>query len=273
MNLEYEQKVVCELAEEAGERLLRYYQKFHPEQGNSATIPVQLKQGNEPVTEADRVVNEFCVQRLRQLFPQDGILSEELPDDGSRYRAKRTWMIDPIDGTKEFIAGRTGFAIMIGLLFQNRPVLGVVYAPLLRSLYFAVVGQGAFVLREGKTSKIAVSSVDELSDAMLVRSMGEVSILIEQLKQKASIRDEMRIGSIGVKMCLIAEGKAELYLHIGNKAKLWDTCAPEILVIEAGGNVTDLKGHLLDYTTKQVAHQKGILVCNGNLFSKTKQLL
>src|SRR3954469_10003097 len=108
------------IARQAGAILLKYYEQ---------TTSVEWKAPGDPVTVADREASEFIVAELRQLFPEDGILSEEMPDDPSRIKRTRVWMIDPMDGTREFIANRQDFAVMIGLVEAAIPTLGVVYQP------------------------------------------------------------------------------------------------------------------------------------------------
>ena len=106
-------------------------------------LKVDSKTGNEPVTEADRAASELIVKRLSEAFPTDAILSEESPDDGS-HQNDRVWMVDPIDGTKDFIRGEHGFAVMIGLAVKGRPLLGVVSQPTKGFTYAGQVGLGAF---------------------------------------------------------------------------------------------------------------------------------
>src|SRR4051812_31702947 len=109
------------------------------------TFRIDSKPGDEPVTEADHAANALIVARLAAAFPQDGILSEELPDDGSRKHARRVWMVDPIDGTRDFILGDSGFCVMIGLCIDGRPILGVVSQPSTGKTYSGVVGRGAWL--------------------------------------------------------------------------------------------------------------------------------
>src|SRR5215472_54633 len=129
-----ELKEVCRIAKGAGAIL----GKYHPE-----TTAVEWKAPGDPVTIADRRASEFIVDEIRRLFPSDGILSEEMADDPSRIYQSRVWMIDPMDGTREFIAGRDDFAVMIGLVVNGTPQLGVVYQPSTDKMYYAAAGFGA----------------------------------------------------------------------------------------------------------------------------------
>src|SRR5215218_7016746 len=136
---ERELRVGVELARRAGEAALAYYGK---------PMRVEHKgEFDEPVTQADRAVNELIVRALREEFPEDGILAEESVDTDRRIGRERVWMIDPIDGTKGFIAGTGDFAVQIGLAVEGRACLGVLYAPATDVLYWAARGHGSWVLR------------------------------------------------------------------------------------------------------------------------------
>src|SRR5437773_2650281 len=119
---------------------------------------VRWKGCGNPVTEADRSASAFLVSELKRFFPEDGILSEEEPDDAIRLSKPRVWIIDPLDGTIEFIGRRDEFAVMIGLAVDGRANLGVVYQPLTEKLYYAASGSGAFLIENRATRRLRVSS-------------------------------------------------------------------------------------------------------------------
>lgn len=263
--LDNELAVACALAREGGALVRRYHQAWH-RQGQDSDVPVQWKPGDEPVTEADRAVNTLCEERLRAAFPKDGLLTEETPDNGAWRRLLRTWLVDPIDGTKDFIAGRPGFAVMIGLLASGQPVLGVVYLPLLDEIYYATRGGGAFWVRgDGPPRRLRVSSVAVLEEARMVSSASHPSKLVQEVRAAAGIRDEMHIGSVGIKLSLIAAGERDLYINPAGRTKLWDTCGPEIILREAGGRLTDTRGEDLSYAGPELAHRRGLVASNGTL--------
>ena len=133
------------IARAAGAILLHHY--AHP-------TAVEWKAPGDPVTQADRAASALIVDELRRLFPDDGILSEEIPDDSIRLGRQRVWMIDPMDGTREFIAQRDEFAVMIGLVDLGVPVLGVVFQPTADKLYYAAAGTGTFMDQRGVTSPL-----------------------------------------------------------------------------------------------------------------------
>ena len=260
MALPPELAVVLPLVREAGALALRYFLAWH---GGSAAqaLAVELKDEDEPVTAADRAVSELCVSRLRAAFPDDAVVSEELPDDGARHHAARTWLVDPIDGTKDFIAGRPGFAVMIGLLVAGRPVLGAVYQPAADRLFYAWLGAGAtLVLADGPPQRMRVSATRELAAARMVSSAAN-----PELRARAGIRDDQQIGSVGIKLSLVAAGERDLYVNPAGKCKLWDTAAPSIILTEAGGRLTDLRGEPLSYTGQNLSHRRGLVASNGEL--------
>lgn len=270
-----ELRTVVALAREAGALALAYFLAAHggAAAGSAPGLDVQMKDGDEPVTAADRAVNELCVAGLRRAFPDDAVLSEELPDDGARHRAARTWLVDPIDGTKDFIAGRPGFAVMIGLLVAGRPVLGVVYQPAVDRLWYARSGRGAFEnIADRPPRRMGVSAVDVLTEARLVSSASSREELVAKVREAAGIRDEEQVGSVGVKLGLIAAGVRDLYVNPAGRCKLWDTGAPEVILAEAGGQLTDFAGQPLRYT-EALGHSHGIVASNGHLHTAALERL
>lgn len=229
-------------------------------------VAVDRKHGDEPVTEADRAANAALVAAIGSAFPDDAILSEEAEDDGARFAKDRVWMIDPIDGTKDFIAGRPGFATMIGLVIGERPALGVVYQPDCDRLYYATRGAGAFVVEGGGApERLAVSNVADLTAVRMVASASHRDAVIDEVKERIGCRDEENLGSVGLKLGLIARGLRDLYVNPQGHSKLWDACAPEALLVEAGGVLTDRLGKLLDYRRAELANTEGLIASNGVL--------
>lgn len=228
-------------------------------------VRIDSKAGNEPVTEADHAANALIVDRLRAAFPHDAILSEELPDDGSRQGAERVWMVDPIDGTSDFILGDTGYAVMIGLLIEGRPTLGVVSQPTARKTYGGVVGEGAWLETGGGRTPMTTSTLAGPPGIRLVASKTHRTPRVDAVKRALGITDEINIGSVGLKIGLVAENARDLYVYTGGRTKIWDTCGPEAILVAAGGRVTDLDGKPLVYTTTDLYNRRGIVASNGPL--------
>src|SRR5438128_12344251 len=235
--------VATELARAAGAVLLEhYYSPFLVEQKVNALDEL------EEVTAADREANELIVGRLREEFPDDGILAEESADTERRLSKDRVWLIDPMDGTKNFIARDGDFAVQIGLAVRGESVAGVVYQPVRDVLYRASRHGGAWFEAAGEPAEqMSVSSRTQPGEMVLASSRSHRSPRMEQVVQAFRFKDELRRGSVGVKIGLIAEQKADIYLHLSPSTKQWDTCAPEIILAEAGGRSTDLFGPPLRY--------------------------
>jgi 3'(2'), 5'-bisphosphate nucleotidase len=255
----HELEVVTELAREAGAILLRHYHSpFLVEQKVNA-----LKELEE-VTAADRESNDLIVRRLAAEFPDDGILAEESADTERRLDKDRVWMIDPMDGTKNFIRRDGDFAVQIGLAVNGESVAGVVYQPVRDVLYRAARGAGSWIEAPDKSAaRMSVSGVVAPHEMVLASSRNHRSPRMELVVSRFGFKDEVRRGSVGVKIGLITEQLADLYLHMSPGTKQWDTCAPEIILIEAGGRLTDLFGQPLRYNGVRVDNRNGIVATNG----------
>ena len=226
-------------------------------------LGVEMKTGNEPVTVADKRASELIVAGLATRFPDDPVVSEELPTTEQALRAPRLWLIDPIDGTKDFIRGSDGFSVMIGIVRDGRPVLGVVHQPALDRTFIATPDGGAHVITRDGIEPLHVSTVAAAADVRLVASASHRSPDIDRVKQTLGIDDEQNIGSIGVKLCLIAMGLRDLYVNPQAKTKVWDTCAPEAILAGAGGRLTDLFGDPVDYA--ELRQPRGLVASNGHV--------
>jgi 3'(2'), 5'-bisphosphate nucleotidase len=254
-----ELQVAIELARAAGAVLLEhYYSPFLVEQKINALDEL------EEVTAADREANELIVGRLQKEFPDDGILAEESTDTDRRLEKDRVWLIDPMDGTKNFIARDGDFAVQIGLAIGGESVLGVVYQPTRKVLYRAVRGGGAWIEDEDNAAaRMSVSKQTKPGEMVLASSRSHRSPRMEQVVSAFGFKKEMRRGSVGVKVGLIAEQQADLYLHLSPSTKQWDTCGPEAILAEAGGRLTDLFGQPLRYNGVRIDNRNGIVATNG----------
>lgn len=257
--LQHELEVATELARAAGAILLRHYHSpFLVEQKVNA-----LKELEE-VTAADREANDLIVRRLAAEFPDDGILAEESADTERRLDKSRVWMIDPMDGTKNFIQRDGDFAVQIGLAINGESVAGVVYQPVRDVLYRAARGAGSWIeAGDQDAARMSVSSVVAPRQMVLASSRSHRSPRMELVVSSFGFKDEVRRGSVGVKIGLITEQLADLYLHLSPSTKQWDTCGPEIILIEAGGRLTDLFGQPLRYNGVRVDNRNGIVATNG----------
>ncbi len=224
---------------------------------------VRYKTDDEPVTEADRSANLHILARLQAHYPDDGVLAEESKDDLSRLKKERCWIVDPLDGTKEFIARNGEFSIMIGLAIAGRPVLGVVMQPATGLLYGGAQGCGAYLLEDGERVPLTVSRTDIISHMVLVSSRSHRQQIVDRMRKVMRINTERTSGSVGLKAGLIARRLADLYVHPSPGTKEWDLCAPHALLEAAGGRMTDCWGNPLRYNKRDVRGHNGLVASNG----------
>jgi 3'(2'), 5'-bisphosphate nucleotidase len=229
-------------------------------------LDVQHKAGGEPVSQADLESSALVVQRLRESFPDDAILSEELPDDGTRLHNPRAWMIDPIDGTRDFLRGEPGYVVMVGFCFEGRPAVGAVVQPTTGALWLGATGAGSW--KEGPNGDrqaLVVSTIAESHAIRLVSSKSHRSDYYQRFRSSLGITDELALGSVGLKVSLVAEGSRDLYVYPGSQTKIWDSCAPEAILTAAGGTLTDSDGALLTYTEARLQNPRGMVASNGRI--------
>jgi len=250
-----ELRAAATLAEAAGALVARL------RAGSDESLKVEMKPGDEPVTIADRAASDLIVAGLEQAFPGDVVVSEERAVGAAR--AARVWYVDPIDGTKDFIRGGDGFAVMIGLTDGGAPVMGVVHQPTHGRTFWATPA-GAWTQAPGEAARaLRVSEVRDSSAIRLVASKSHRTETIDRVKELLGIADELNIGSVGLKLCLIALGERDLYVNPWPKCKAWDTCAPEVILARAGGRLTDTHGAALRYDVAALGRDDGLIASNG----------
>ena len=253
-----ELSVAVSLAREAGALILKFYEG-----------PLDIEQKNydddsEPVTQADTLANDLIVSRLSHEFSGDGILAEESVDSERRLDKRRVWMVDPLDGTSGFIAGNGDFAVQIGLVENGTCVVGVVYLPLKNILYRAILGEGTYIMQgDGPAELARVSDQKIVSQMRLAASRSHRSPRMNTVVTRLGFKDEIRRGSVGIKIGLIIERKCDVYIHLSPRTKQWDTCAPQLILTEAGGCLTDLFGQPLLYNVRELQNRNGLVATNG----------
>ncbi|MGI8639943.1 MAG: 3'(2'),5'-bisphosphate nucleotidase CysQ family protein [Pyrinomonadaceae bacterium] len=257
--LEKELETAVILAREAGRIILDFY-------ADGFEIEEKIFDDNfsEPVTIADRTASKIICEGLTDAFPDDGILSEEEFDDKKRLTKSRVWIIDPLDGTKGFIEKNGDFAVQIGLAGRGKAILGVVFLPLENVLYFASQNGGAWLVEnEEMPQRLHVSGKSDFTEMLLASSRNHRSPRMNQVVKDFGLKKEVQRGSVGLKVGLIARQICDLYIHLSPRTKHWDTCAPEIILREAGGEMTDLFGAKIIYNTPDVHNLNGVLASNG----------
>lgn len=221
------------------------------------------KADESPVTSADYKANEIIMEILQAQTPDIPIMSEESKNGllADRAHWHRYWLIDPIDGTQEFIARSGDFAVNIALIENNAPVMGVIYWPPGETLYYARKGHGAFKESPIGTKQIHVRKFASLTDDVIM-----IAISRRQSRDKIMCRmnesrtyQTMPLGSCSLKSCFIAEGKADLFLRMGVTGE-WDTGASQCIVEEAGGNILDAHFVPLTYNQRNTTENPDFLV-------------
>jgi 3'(2'), 5'-bisphosphate nucleotidase len=227
-------KFVNNVAREAGKKILDIYM---------TSYDIEIKSDMSPITLADKTSNSIIENRLTEKFPNIPILSEEGNDIPftERKKWKKFWLIDPLDGTKEFIKKNGEFTINIALIYNNYPTFGCVYAPFFNNLYWAFKGMGAYKINENnKKKRIKVKPSSDIKRIVTSRSHLNKEVL--NFINKHHNYELIKMGS-SLKLCCIADGKADLYPRLGLTSE-WDIGAAQCVVEEAGGSV-------LEYTTSK----------------------
>jgi 3'(2'), 5'-bisphosphate nucleotidase len=237
---------VMQIAQEAGEKILEVY--------HAPDFNVETKADNSPLTRADIASHEWISQRLIALNPDIPVLSEESRDITYQERSTwtRFWLVDPLDGTKEFIKRNGEFTVNIALIEQGEAVLGVVHTPALGVTYFAVKGEGAFKLEHGITQ--AITATKDIGDTLnVVASRSHAGPETQALLDKLATDYPVNVVSKGsaLKLCLVAEGSAHFYPRLGPTME-WDTAAAQCVAEQAGAVVTNMKGEKLKYNKENL---------------------
>lgn len=247
MNPEALLATVVEIARDAGAKILTIYERG---------FEVAVKSDGSPLTEADRAADALIHARLGALTPGVPILSEESTgiDYATRRRWSRFWLIDPLDGTKEFVNRNGQFTVNIALIDEGRPVLGVVYVPVTGVTYHGAAGRGARKrLADGATEPLAVRRYAGGPATVVVSRSHRGEAVDAFLARLAQREGEYRTTDMGssLKLCLVAEGGADIYPRLGPTSE-WDVAAGHCIVEAAGGRVTDLHGRPLSYNKENI---------------------
>lgn len=243
-----EESAVAEYAaKEAGSIIMRLFK---------GKFDVHEKSKNNPVTSADLAANRKIHDIIMDRFPQDGWLSEEDKDSTDRLSLSRVWVIDPIDGTKEFIEGVPQFAVSIGFVVEGRPKVAVVYNPAEDRFYQAAAGQGAYLNKQ----PIRVTPRNDVDGALLLVSRSEPQRKFQVYVDRCEIKP---VGSIAFRLAKVAGGDGDGTLTF-RSIREWDVCAGVLMVQEAGGKVVDGNGNDLRFNQREARH-RGVVAANGPL--------
>lgn len=245
---------IKKIAKAAGDEILKYY-------NSDFDVAYKDDDPKSPVTNADLVSDKIIKEGLAKYgWP---ILSEESADDKSRLNSEYVWIVDPLDGTSDFIKKADEFCVIIALVENNKPILGVVYEPVAGTIYFAERKKGSFKEEEKEIGRIRMSPVSEFSAMKIFLSRSHPGKKEIIFAEKFGIKNKIICGSAGVKICKIAEGLGDIYINSSDKSSEWDTCAGALILREAGGKITDMDGNDLVYNNENPRHLRGYVASNG----------
>jgi 3'(2'), 5'-bisphosphate nucleotidase len=233
-------------------------------------IDIREKGADDPVTSADMAANRAIKRTLRDQFPEHAILTEEEPNTWNRTGAEWVWMVDPLDGTKDFIKRNGEFVTMVGLTHNGEPTVGVVVHPATGLEFYACKGLGAFRSSPSQgdsLSQVRIQENPDLSQLRIAVSRSHRDPKIDRLIELLRIRAEIPSGSVGRKMSMVIEGVADLYVHPARGTKLWDTCACDVIASEAGGVLLSGTGENISYKrpSGDVENPYGLLLCSATI--------
>ena len=222
---------------------------------------VEIKDDNSPVTLADKTADKIIREYLKKCYPTYAFLTEESEDDKSRLENDLVWIVDPVDGTKDFVAKDGGFTTNIALAYKHEVVVGVITAPATGDIYFASKDNGAYKIINGVKSKMHVN--DKLENLTCLCSVFHTTEGEKEMfkKHKDKITNIEKAGS-ALKACRIADGTAEISYRLSAGTKEWDTAASQIIIEEAGGVMVEPDGKRITYNREDVYNRKGYIICN-----------
>jgi len=263
--LHAELAVAVQAARDAGAVILRHY--------GSIAAEAAAKPDGTPITRADLEANDLLVAALRAAFPDDGLLSEESVDDGGRLGRRRVWIVDPLDGTRDFVEHTGDFAVHVGLAIDGEPALGVVHQPTTGLTLTGVAGRGAAALVGGAAVPVRGSSVAPLERLRVgvSRTASDPPLARFVAAAEAARLTVVRMGA-SVKFMALAEGRLDAVVCLNDREREWDTCAPEAVLREAGCRITDLCGAPFRYNQPDVRHLRGSLASNGHCHADLLEL-
>ena len=253
-----ELKIAKEAAIEAGGLILNYYK---------ADYEIKDKGYHNPVTTADHAADTRLKEILTEARPDYGWLSEETVDSPDRLDKERTWVVDPLDGTKEFIEGVPHFVVSVGLVENGNPIIGVLFNPVTKELFMAYNGGGAFL----DDKPIRCLTKDEVRDMVILNSRAETQRGLWTPFDGAF--GELRaIGSVAYKLGLTAAGKADIFASLRPKNE-WDICAGNCIINEAGGKLIDLRGNRIIFNQEKTLIEPGLIAGDIEAVDKTFNIL
>jgi 3'(2'), 5'-bisphosphate nucleotidase len=272
---------ILKITREVGWGAAKLLRSYYNGTAKNPDLDVQYKQ-NEPVTVADVAVSQYILSQLQEAFGDEefGYISEETyKSQQSKDPAKLVWIIDPLDGTRDFIDKTGEYAIHIALVQDTRPILAVVAIPEAEKIYYATKGGGTFVETVDGSHPLKVPADKPIEDLTIVVSRSHRNERLEYLLKNLPCQKQKAIGSVGCKVTAIVEQQADIYISLSGKSapKDWDMAAPELILTEAGGKFTHFDGTPLEYNTGDINQWGGLLASSSQdheiLCQKAEQAL
>lgn len=246
-------EVMKEAAIKAGEEIMDVY-------NNCEDMQIEYKEGEMPLTAADKRANRVIVDLLRSNFPEYAILSEEEKDNLDRLHNDYCFIVDPLDGTKEFIKRNGQFTVNIALSYKHESVAGVIYVPVTGELYYAAKDLGAYLVVDGRQTQLSVTKETDKDKLRVVMSNSHGCKEMDDLLEKYQLRHFVSVGS-SLKGCMIAKGDAEVYYRF-NPTMEWDTAAMQCIVEEAGALFKQMDDSPMLYNREDSLNAKGFYIIN-----------
>lgn len=250
---EKELKAMIQAAKDAEKKILEIYH---------TDFAVEIKSDDSPVTKADKTADQIIRDILGKAFPTYGMLTEESIDDKSRLEKEYVFIVDPVDGTKEFVSRNGEFATNIALARDHEVVVGVINIPVYHTLFYAVKGQGSYRMNpDGSIEQIHVSDRDTDLICMASRSFGNPQE--EAIAKRNSDKiTKTEVYGAALKFCRLAEGKADIFFRVSPSTKEWDVAAGDIIVTEAGGVMRLPNKETMRYNREDVYNRDGYYIMN-----------
>jgi len=252
-----ELKSAIDAARGAGSIIMQYYKSKYE---------IRDKSYHNPVTTADHAADTYLKETLTKEYPEYGWLSEETLDSAERLDKYRTWVVDPLDGTKEFIEGVDHFVVSVGLVENGEPIVGVLYNPASKEIFTASKGMGAYL--DG--NKLSCSTSSNFKEMIILNSRSETRNGL-WTPYANDFKEQRAIGSVAYKLGLTSASKADVFASLRPKNE-WDVCAGHCIIREAGGEMVTLEGKPIKYNNPKTLITPGLIASSKNMLNKTIKL-